>query len=81
LGAEETQKIIRKLLADHGEARRHISKLKDDFQNQKEIDYSEFSSLMRDHQNTENDVLYPKLDRDLEESEKDFILKKISQMN
>lgn len=77
LGDEITQKTIRNLLSEHGEARRLLAVIKDGFEDDPSPALERFQELMRQHQNQENDFLYPKLDQDLKEAEKEYILAKI----
>lgn len=79
LGSDANQSIIRGLLAEHGEMRGYMLSFKDKI-GDKDLNISPFVNILRDHQNKENDVLYEKLDKELKENEKDYIINKIESL-
>ncbi len=77
LGGNESQKSIRMLLSEHGRIRELLKEMDNEIVAGNAIDFKELSKLLLKHQAIENEVLYPKLDNELTEKEKEYILQKI----
>lgn len=74
---QETRTVIHELLIEHGQMREQMNRLEMQIENSQSVDINPLASLLNEHQRKENEVFYPKLDRDLNDSEKNYIIKKI----
>jgi len=77
LSEGENKKIISDLLSEHSQMRNIIKEAKENIEETKEIDFEDFGKILRNHIYQENEVLYPNLDRNLNDEEKEFIVNKI----
>ncbi len=78
LGDDESQKIIRELLAEHGQIREMLRDITTYFRVNFSSKANDLQKLLHRHESKENRVLYPKLDAMLSESERSFLLTKIN---
>ena len=82
LGDAQTMQIVRELLVEHGSIRNRLEDLSlQIIKGEEPRDFEDFIGLLDRHQRIEGDVLYPKLDRELGDSEKKYILHKINSLN
>ena len=81
LGDDEAMHIVRELLIEHGVIRTRLEELAlMVLKGEKLDDFDDFVVLLSKHQAVEGNVLYPKLDKELKNEEKKFVLQKISSL-
>jgi len=77
LGDSESQKIIRDLLAEHGQIRGMLKDITTYFRVNFSSKANDLQKLLHKHESKENRVLYPKLDAEIDERGRKFLLSKI----
>jgi hemerythrin-like domain-containing protein len=79
LGDMSTMNVVRELLVQHSALRSHLEDMALKVHKREALEnFQEFSELLDQHQSIEGNVLYPKLDRELGDREKAYIVKKIN---
>jgi len=73
----EIRNTIQELLEEHSKMRELLKMMSKEIENGRPRGFDNFITLLRRHQDAENNSLYPKLDRELDEPQKNFILNKI----
>ncbi len=74
---EETNLIKNQLKGEHVILEQELDKLEENLEKNQELDLSEFKDLLTRHRNFEDDILYPRLDRELDLAKKMRILEQI----
>jgi hypothetical protein len=74
---EETNLIKNQLKGEHVILEQELDKLEQCLEKNEKIDLSEFKDLLSRHRNFEDDILYPRLDRELDQEKKKLILDRI----
>lgn len=81
LGDMEVMQTVRELLVEHGTLRGYLEDIALDLMRERPSDSLEaFVKLLGRHRAIEGDVLYPKLDQDLKNDEKKYIINKINSL-
>ena len=73
----ENYAMIPDLIIEHTMILDMLKEMEDDLRNKGAVDSSELQDLLTKHKDFEDDVLYPKLDRALEDSQKIIITERI----
>jgi len=69
------------LVERHGAILDMLNTLENDLVTKDEIDISEFQKFLQEHKDFEDKILYPKLDRELSESQKEIVIERINKMS
>lgn len=77
---QETCNLVKKLAGDHNVILEMIDSLKDDLAFNAKINIAGFQEFVKKHREIEERDLYPKLDKELSESEKKKIIARISEI-
>ena len=77
---KENSDVVFKLMDQHVEILLMLEKIEKRIDEWSDIDFSELKRLLTEHVAIENNILYKNLDKDLNESERQFVLKKIEEM-
>ncbi|UCD03594.1 MAG: hemerythrin domain-containing protein [Candidatus Woesearchaeota archaeon] len=77
---KEDYREIPCILEEHNLILDMLSKLDKQLTDTGNIDISEFKRVLEKHKNFEENSLYPKLDRNLDKSQKDIIIKRIREI-
>lgn len=72
--------MIPELIKEHNEILNKLRIMRKDLVKQRTCDFDGFAEVLMNHKNFEEDSLYPKLDQELEESQKKMIVDRISQI-
>jgi iron-sulfur cluster repair protein YtfE (RIC family) len=73
-------KMVPQLIQEHNEILNKLRVMRKNLMWQRPIDYNEFKDLIMAHKTFEEESLYPKLDQELDVSQKEDIIKKISEI-
>jgi hemerythrin-like domain-containing protein len=76
----EGYKMVPELIQQHNEILNRLRVMRKNLMWQRPIDYDEFKELIMAHKTFEEVSLYPKLDQELDESQKEEIMKKIREI-
>lgn len=76
----EVYKIIPQLMIEHDKIYKKLKEMKNEINNNKTCNFSEFKELMIKHKNFEEKSFYPKLDQKLDETTKKMILKRMEKI-
>lgn len=74
----EVCKITMHLVKEHGIMFELLNKAEDDLEAKNKADIAEFHELLTKHRDTEEKMLYPRLDQELTEKEKETIISRIN---
>jgi hemerythrin-like domain-containing protein len=72
--------MVPKIVKQHEEILKKLKTLKTDIKKKKVFDFEEFKEMLKTHKNFEEENLYPKLEKDLPESDKKLIIERINQI-
>jgi len=75
----EDSNMISDIIKDHKQILEMLDKIEKDLLDKKKIDSFEFEKLLVKHQNFEDRILYPKLEKGLNESQRKIIIERISE--
>jgi iron-sulfur cluster repair protein YtfE (RIC family) len=76
----EGYKMVPELVQQHNEILNRLRMMRKNLQWQRPIDYDEFKELITTHKTFEETSLYPKLDQQLDGSQKEEIMRKIREV-
>ena len=76
----EGYKMVPELIQQHNEILNRLRVMRKNLMWQRPIDYDEFKELIMAHKTFEEVSLYPKLDQELDVSQKEEIMKKIREI-
>ncbi len=76
----EGYKMVPELIQQHNDILNRLRVMRKNLMWQRPIDYNEFKELIMAHKTFEEASLYPKLDQELDESQKEEIMKKIREI-
>ena len=76
----EGYKMVPELIQQHNEILNKLRVMRKNLQWQRPIDYDEFKDLIMAHKTFEEASLYPKLDQELNESQKEDIIRRIREI-
>jgi hemerythrin-like domain-containing protein len=76
----EGYKMVPELIQQHNDILNRLRVMRKNLMWQRPIDYDEFKELIMAHKTFEEVSLYPKLDQELDESQKEEIMKKIREI-
>ena len=77
----EGHAMIPELIKEHNEIFDQLKIMKKRIKKDEEFDFKEFKILLMKHKNFEDEKLYPKLDLELDESEKRRIIRRINEIH
>jgi hemerythrin superfamily protein len=72
--------MVPELIQQHNIIMNKMDVMKKDLMKKRSIDFYEFKELLMEHKNFEEQSLYPKLDQELDESQKKIIINRISEI-
>jgi hemerythrin superfamily protein len=76
----EGYKMVPELIQQHNDILNRLRMMRKNLMWQRPIDYNEFKELIMAHKTFEEASVYPKLDQELDESQKEEIMKKIREI-
>lgn len=76
-GSTEVANAVSELLSEHSQMRNLLNEMQEEVKSAYPKGFGGFVGLLKHHMKTENEVLYPKLDKELDDKQKDFIVNKI----
>ena len=72
--------MVPELIKEHNEILNNLRLMRKDIKKQRKFDFDTFVEVLMNHKTFEENSLYPKLDQELEESQKKMIVDRISQI-
>jgi len=76
----ELCKVVQDLTKDHDTMLEMLNEVQNDIVTKNETNISKFQELLADHRKTEEEILYPMLDQQLSEKEKEMIILRINEV-
>jgi len=76
----EMCQIVEKLAEQHETFFEMLNEMKNDIVIKNETDISKFQELLTNHRKTEETILYPKLDQEVNETQKEMIIAQINEI-
>ena len=77
---ENLYKITKHLIEEHSQILGMLKKIEGQLQKKKKIELNALSGLLREHRETEEKILYPKMDELLSQYQKDLMIEKINEV-
>lgn len=75
---EQDKKIIADLITEHENIKKYVARVKNLITMNQKVDISDICDILMSHRKKEDQVLYPRLDESLNESEKKYITERIT---
>jgi hemerythrin superfamily protein len=72
--------MVPELIKEHNEILNNLRLMRKDIKKQRKFDFDKFVEVLMNHKTFEENSLYPKLDQELEESQKKMIIDRINQI-
>ena len=73
--------FVPKLISDHNKLLDRLKTIKKNLKHNKVFDFNGFKELLLEHKNFEDESVYPVFDQELDESEKEIIVKRINEIH
>ena len=76
----DVYKITQHMIEEHSQILGMINKIEGQLQEKKEIELNSLSDLLQEHRETEEKILYPKMDELLSQYQKDLMIERINEV-